>query len=286
MIISASSKFHTKHADGCFTPLEMLEHFAEVGFVGCDFELETVSRMGEDWRAQCAAIAEHADRLGIVIGMGHLPYRPVRDAAGQKDPVLFTARMHMSIEAAQILGIKHAVMHPHGKTLPLAELDPEACLRTCIEWTTPFAEDAARRGIALSFENMRSPREAEGYHRWGATAEEIAPLADHFGMGNCWDFGHANTTGVPQGDSLRYLGKRVTTLHVNDNHGTADAHLLPYFGTVDWDDALRGLRDIGYTGPFNYECKTHHLPAEGRQELGRFAVTLARRMCDFGRLGE
>ncbi len=284
MIISASSRFHTLYPGGQYTPFEMLEHFARVGFAGCDYDLETVPEMTGDWRAECAAIADRAAALGISLDMGHLPFKPILDANGKKDTARFAANMHQAIEAAQIMGIKHAVIHPHGKAIPYAELDGDDCLRRCIEWTTPFAEDAARRGVALSFENMRSPREAEGFHRWGSTAEEIAALADHFGMGNCWDFGHANTTGVPQGDSLRCLGSRLTALHVNDNHGTVDAHLLPYFGNLDWNDALCGLRDSGYDGHFNYECKVLCQPAEVRDEIGRFAVALAKRMCDYSKL--
>ena len=284
MIISASSGFHTVYPGGQFTPFEMLEHFALVGFDSCDYNLETIFNIQGDWRAECAAIAERAAALGVRLYMGHLPFHNVLNEDGTKNPERFAENMHMAIEAAAIMGIKHAVMHPHAPTLSYDELDPEVCLRDCIAWTTPFAETAVKHGVALSFENMRSPREAEGYHRWGTTAEEIAALADHFGMGNCWDTGHAHTSGVPQGDGIRYLGKRLTTVHINDNHAGTDEHLLPYFGTIDWNEVLCGLRDIGYDGPFNFECRMFRHHPEVRVPLGHFAVALAKRMCDFEKL--
>ena len=284
MIISASSRFHTIYPGGRFTPFEMLDHFYRVGFNGCDYDLETVPAMGDNWREQCAAIANRAAALGISLDMGHLPFHPVLNEDGTKNPERFAEGMYIAIEAAGIMGVKHAVIHPHGKAVDYTAFDPDVCLRKCIEWTTPFAEAAVRAGVELSFENMRSPNEAGGKHRWGSTAEEIAAVADYFSAGNCWDFGHANTSGVPQGDSLRYLGKRLNALHVNDNHGGGDEHLLPYFGTIDWNDALCGLRDSGYDGHFNYECRmTAHHP-EVRLELGHFAVALAKRMCDYSKL--
>ncbi|MBQ3126678.1 MAG: sugar phosphate isomerase/epimerase [Clostridia bacterium] len=284
MIISASSRFYTIYPDGVFTPFEMLEFFSRVGFGGCDYDLETVPDMEGDWRAECAAIADRAAQLGISLDMGHLPFHPVLNEDGTKNPEKFAERMMIAIEAASIMGVRNAVIHPHGKTVPYAEFEADDCLRKCIAWTTPFAERAAQLGVSLSFENMRSPREAEGYHRWGSTAEEIASVADYFGMGNCWDFGHAHTSGVPQGDSLRYLGKRLTALHVNDNHAGGDEHLLPYFGTIDWNDSLCGLRDSGYDRHFNYECRMIRQHPEVRVELGHFAVALAHRMCDYSKL--
>jgi sugar phosphate isomerase/epimerase len=31
---------------------------------------------------------------------------------------------------------------------------------------------------------------------------------------------------------------RVVTTHVHDNHGEKDEHLLPYEGSIDWEEAL------------------------------------------------
>lgn len=49
-------------------------------------------------------------------------------------------------------------------------------------------------------------------------------------------------------------------LHLHDNYGTRDDHSMPYFGTIDWDEIMRALRDIGYEGTFNYEVAATHLP--------------------------
>ena len=42
-------------------------------------------------------------------------------------------------------------------------------------------------------------------------------------------------------------------MHVHDNNGRTDTHLLPYFGTIDWEPFLDALYKIGYGGCFNLE---------------------------------
>ena len=71
--------------------------------------------------------------------------------------------------------------------------------------------------------------------------EELCDVADTLGIGICWDFGHANISGVKQSKGLAYVGKRLKVLHVNDNFAGDDIHILPFTGNVDWRDAMHGL---------------------------------------------
>ena len=43
-------------------------------------------------------------------------------------------------------------------------------------------------------------------------------------------------------------------IHYTDNGGFADEHLLLYFGTLDNDEVMRALRDVGFNGYFTMEC--------------------------------
>jgi sugar phosphate isomerase/epimerase len=56
----------------------------------------------------------------------------------------------------------------------------------------------------------------------------------------CLDLGHAHITGGVAA-SLELMRDRIVTVHVHDNHGEKDEHLLPYEGSIDWDAALGGL---------------------------------------------
>lgn len=270
--IGASSRFHTVYAGGEYTPREMVEHFHRVGFEGIDFDLETVPAMGEDWRRILGEAAELAAKYDIQMDYGHLPFHKIRGADGRPSAELFSRNMMLAIEAAGYAGIKNAVIHP------IDARDGEDGLERNIEYLTPFAEQAQKHGVRLTIENMRSPREAEGVHRYGSTADEIIAIADYFGAGNCWDFGHANTSGLVQSEEIAKLGSRLTVLHVNDNHAAQDLHLLPYFGTIDWPDAMRGLSLAGFCGVFNYECRMVRLPDDraARDGVAAYAIAIGR----------
>ena len=79
-------------------------------------------------------------------------------------------------------------------------------------------------------------------------------------MGVCYDFGHGNLVGGFQRQDLNVIGHRLRAVHVQDNHGLTDEHLLPFHGTTDWAEAMAGLVDIDYQGDLTYEV----------QQFGRF----------------
>ncbi len=61
------------------------------------------------------------------------------------------------------------------------------------------------------------------------------------------------------GDVVRDLGDRIFTLHLSDYDGVDEKHWVPGEGVIDWTAFMRALHEIGYTGPFNFEC---NLPGE------------------------
>ena len=68
-----------------------------------------------------------------------------------------------------------------------------------------------------------------------------------------WDAGHANMQDMSQDEALRILGSHVRSLHIQDNMGDADQHLVPFLGTMNMDAIMTGLLDIGYNGYFTFE---------------------------------
>lgn len=70
----------------------------------------------------------------------------------------------------------------------------------------------------------------------------------------CFDIGHAHMdTGVDV--SFEAMRDRIVTVHVHDNHGQKDEHLLPYEGTVDWDAAFTALSVAAEPMPLVLELK-------------------------------
>jgi sugar phosphate isomerase/epimerase len=73
----------------------------------------------------------------------------------------------------------------------------------------------------------------------------------------CVDTGHTHEAEsfwvIPPEEYIRILGKDVTLLHLHDNSGHWDDHLLPGTGTIKWEAVFDALDDIGYQG--NYNCE-------------------------------
>jgi len=53
----------------------------------------------------------------------------------------------------------------------------------------------------------------------------------------------------------RTLKEKLFTLHISDYDGVDERHWLPGQGVIDWRAFVAALKDINYTGPFNYEIK-------------------------------
>ena len=74
--------------------------------------------------------------------------------------------------------------------------------------------------------------------------------------------GHANLLGRNLYNYIMALGKRLTILHIHDNDGNGDLHMMPYTQvryrgkcalSIDWEGMIAGLRDIGYDGTLAFE---------------------------------
>ena len=61
-------------------------------------------------------------------------------------------------------------------------------------------------------------------------------------------------------DILRKCSVAPLSLHIQDNDGSGDGHLIPGDGTIDWDLFLAVLKEIGYLGDCVLEA--HHQSLE------------------------
>ncbi len=83
--------------------------------------------------------------------------------------------------------------------------------------------------------------------------EIIAPFKDGT-VGTCLDVNHLMSDYKRIPAVVKKLGKRLFTLHLSDYDGIDEQHWLPGNGVIEWKKFMKALDDIGYRGPFNYEC--------------------------------
>ena len=67
------------------------------------------------------------------------------------------------------------------------------------------------------------------------------------------------TTGEPAAEYVRRLGSRFGYLHVIDNDGVSDSHILPGDGSMPLEGILREIRRAGYDGCSTIELVTGYL---------------------------
>ena len=71
----------------------------------------------------------------------------------------------------------------------------------------------------------------------------------------CFDSGAANafTKNIDTFEFMKYQDKLVC-IHLSDNDGSYDQHLVPSEGNINWDKLMKTLRNIDFTGPLTLEA--------------------------------
>jgi len=97
-----------------------------------------------------------------------------------------------------------------------------------------------------------------------ASAEQLNTMIDRLGdrhFAVCLDTGHLNL--AADKDQVRFIetvGSRLRALHIADNEGERDQHLMPFGrGNIDFVKIASALRQIGYAGLFNLEIPGERL---------------------------
>ena len=253
---------------------DTLRFYRECGFDTADLSTMLLDLSSpEAWKPQVEQIKADAEACDFSFYMGHLPFM---GGISKSEEVMtaFKNKMHNAIDAAAELGIGYAVMHPNAAVFPLIKYDGDEQRAVTLELLAPFVEHANKVGLNVLVENMRVVSGKMQSYRYCMTAEELCDLADTLGIGVCWDFGHAHLSGLKQSKALAYVGNRLKAVHVNDNGGIEDDHVLPFSGQVNWKDAMHGLALTGFDGPLNFELSVR-APANLRRSHAMYVREIA-----------
>lgn len=232
----------------------------------------------DDWMFQADRVREEAEKLGVVFSQSHPPYRPHKFPHFEKeeDEEYFNEITRRSIIISGMMGVKWAVLHP-VTSIENGEYILEQDIASNREVFDPVIELAIKENVGIAFENMC---DRDNKRRFGTTTTELKALIDAFHcdkVGACWDIGHGNRVYYDSVRPIREMGKYIKALHVDDNHGGTDEHLVPFLGTIKWEEVMQALKDIGYEGDFVYEIIINdHMPNELKDAAARFAAEVGR----------
>ncbi|MBQ8850015.1 MAG: sugar phosphate isomerase/epimerase [Clostridia bacterium] len=257
-----------------------LDFYKEAGFDAADFGTGLLDLSSDAWKPQVEQILDLSNKADFRFELCHLPFMG-GSAKSEEYVAEFNIKMHRAIDAAAALGVDYAVMHPNAVTLPLKKYARNEQFDSVMSHLSPFVEHANKVGLNVVVENMRIMPKFTVSHRYCQTADELCEVADALGIGICWDFGHANISGVRQSEALAYIGKRLKVLHVNDNTAFEDDHLPPFTGNVDWKDAMHGLALAEFDGLFNYEVAVGRSPAGMRKAYAAYLLAAANELMTY-----
>ncbi len=230
-----------------------LEAMSKTGFKHLDMSFYSVIykdspwiSSGDKWKKEVEDCLKAADRFNYDFCQAHSP-DGVHFTEGEARDALILATKR-SIEACSMLNIPHTVIHAAGCGPSEAEFR-----RQNIMFYRLFEEDAEKYGVDMLTENSAEAWNPEYFLRTGKEMREFVEEAGIPRLHINWDTGHGNVQGCDQYTDIMDMGKELRALHIQDNDGKTDAHLMPMSGTTNFDDVIRGLIDSSYQGDFTFE---------------------------------
>jgi len=238
------------------SPEETVATFARKGWFALELSDEDGRAMLErgDPAFTGREFRRFAEDHGVSFPQGHLWLWV--DVCGE-DPAGAIDGLKRWLDLFAAIGIRVAVLHPGGKAMQEKGRSPEQIIAANIEPLRELCGHAAGAGITICLENL---------YTYLPRVEHVLSIIDAVGQDNlaiCLDTGHLNIAGGGQSEFIRSARRRLRAIHIADNDGSGDQHLLPFgLGTVDWRATFAALKEVAYDGFLSFE-----VPGETRCPL-------------------
>jgi len=240
---------------------EHLEQIAGAGFQGAEIFC-TRSHFEYSMKPEVRAIADALEAYHLQLVSMHAPTS--RDLSAMRESgsplsicevervrrVEAMDELKRVIDVADDLPYARLILHMGGSRETADPRKRDAAFST-LEHLILHAHHA---GVAICVENTTSEMGDPAYLRAFVDETRLTGLRFNF------DIGHAHLADSPEDERLEKsfspLRELVSSVHLHDNHGEKDEHLLPYDGTIDWPTAIKILQSAPQTSlPIVLELK-------------------------------
>ena len=206
------------------------------------------------------AFRAFAEKHNVTFLQGHLELSTKVCEESERD------YLKKELDLYHAIGITRAVLHvdmlARYGLLPVEEIRQRN-----LEGLRDLLGHIEGRDTVICLENIHNKSITE-------SIDDIFLLIDRLNsdqIGICLDTGHLNLS--EDKDQVKFIekaGKRLKALHLADNDGTSDQHLMPTAkGQVDFQAVIRALKGIAYDGLYNFE-----VPGERDISLGLRGIKL------------
>ena len=202
-----------------------------------------------------------AEKYGLSNFMAHAPF-PVWTSDEAYDEKLWEI-LSWYVHGCDAIGCRTLVVHPVTTRL-VCPLTREEEIEKSLQLYRKLAPAAKQYGVTVCTENMfrnvKSVKHTKVYESMCADIPEACAMLDRLNgeageerFGFCLDTGHLLLLGKDVARAISQLGSRLKALHIHDNDGNTDQHLLPYMGIQNWEHFLDGVAASDYQGVLNFE---------------------------------
>ena len=266
---------------GIFEPLGIekgFETIAEAGFDCVDLNLDAL--IGLSWEearegkpspfffnkdkveAFARQIREASNKTGVSVGQAHAPF-PLHFRGCEKANENSLEYAKICIRICHECGCGKLIIHPLFEgSMRLTPSTAQEEWKDNIAFYSELIPELKKYGVICCLENMwgqdwRTKKIYVGIcsdmaetNRYIDTLNEIAGETC---FGFCLDIGHLTLLGIDCYEAIQALGSRLVALHIHDNGGITDDHVIPYTGVTIWNRFLQGLAEVGYEGTLSFE---------------------------------
>ncbi len=193
----------------------------------------------EDWEINQEEQLNYAREKGLNVIFAHLGYQNINDMwIDEKTSIV--DRYKNDIKICHEKNIPMVVMHltSHNEAPMYSEVGLKRIREIC--------DYAKSLNVKVAFENTK----IKGY------LDYVIENIKNDNVGICFDSGHCH---VHFNDDLDFdkFKNRIFAIHLHDNDQSDDQHLLPFDGTVDWNNLIIKLKESNYNGPVTLEIHHH-----------------------------
>lgn len=283
-ICTMTSAFEGKRNGEVIGYPEMICRSKAAGFDVLDLNMCTLDRQcgnplaADCWNQRVDEIIGEIERQKVTFFQTHPPFRKgnIETFPDSEKEDFYWKMVFRSLDITARIGARWAVIHAINDAADPENIDLQ--LTKNHRHYDKIVDYADKLGIGIAFENMVQAPNA--VHRFGSLPEEMIALADSYNSDNvgiCWDFGHGNIAVAHRhADALRSLGARLKCVHINDNMGVLDDHVVPFCGNIPWAELMPVLKEINFSGVLDLELSfTNKLPDDLKDEAVRFTRTVA-----------